>query len=186
MENEIRYVLDIDNQLRLIDDILVRYQPLCVDPSLRFSPYTRYPVYGEEYSLYKGHSVISSRPYYPWVGLQSVLDSLSMLIYAFRDDVQIYIKNPMLEVSKNFCPFFDTEVYEIFYNKFGIIMDNDFTLIHNNIMFIFRHIVKPLIPMNDKNIWEFEIDKHIVLLVNKGNIYEHRFKELQSSYRKEK
>lgn len=177
MSQVIRYVLDIDEHLLMLDKILDRFLPPCDRDYLRFDRGNRYPIAKAHKERCK-HLKESS--YYPWICVQSVVESLNMLIYRFIDNDIFKQNRVLISGGRNFCPDVDKEIEHIFGYRFPMYVD-EYEYVYNVVMTIYHNHIKPLTSKSTDHIWLVEEKPTNILLVDYGNIYEYRYNEIKNT-----
>lgn len=181
----IKYHLDIEHHLYLIDTYFDMYQPIDYT-YLKFLPTLRLPldrtdeIHVKELKHYQRiggvDQYISSQPYLPWRCVDMVKTVVLEEIYN-NTGLEIFKVNYLKSNFKSFVLGLERE--EIIYSYLGDIYLDHKKNINNILRTINSDFICPIIDQHsDESIWDIDYNTNFMFLVNTGNIYKYRYKEL--------
>lgn len=165
------YILNVDPLLYVADSIFLKYITIPDSEYLRFAPGKRYPVSGGY-----GSSNIAN----PYLSLEYIKDTLLTLIYENKMDIEEFRVNKLFDtksIYKGKSYIHNSNIYleEIIYEYIPGISVRDASMLYNIVVKIYNTIEKFNIP--SVNIIDIDIETHQFLVIDRGSIYEYRYKE---------
>lgn len=182
-------VLDIDEYLKIVEEIFKKYLDSDIEQnSLTFVKYERYPIVDKGILVkIKDNSLISNKPFAPYMCVACVKDMILDRIYGSTSRDESFRRNPFIPDGGNtdILPSHESDI-DIIETYLIHVTPQDVSEIIRWVDKLYNEVVKNIVSHYPDCVYDIDIESTLVVLNNLGNIKSYRYNELLEYTKSEK
>lgn len=175
----IKTVLGVDEYLRIVEEIFKKYLDI-EQNNLTFVKFERYPIINKGIlSKIKDNTLISNKPFAPYMCVACVKDMLLDRIYMDSSRDKSFKYNPFIPGGgrTDLVPDYDNDA-SIIYSYIDNIIEEDIEQIVKWVDKLYKENVKQIVNHYPDSLYDIDIETTMFILINLGNVKTYRYNEL--------